>query len=191
MNIVFCHGVMPPELDWYNKIYNPIKSWKDWLQFTVEADHDVVMQIPKFPHAHVMFMQYNEWENIMNRQDINEDTVLVGHSAGGGFIMKYMVLHPELRVRQIVLVAPWLDVEGFQPFNFYGDTDLRDGMVRRTKNGIDLVISNDDMPYILSSADKIIKNMPSVRVHWFSGRGHFISNELPEIMSIIKFDKGV
>ena len=54
--------------------------------------------------------------------------------------------------------------------------------------GIDLMISDDDAPYINSSFDKITKNIPDIRVHKFSGRGHFIGAELPEIMPIIKWN---
>lgn len=52
MNMVFCHGVMGPDENWNRRTYNPLKKWKDWLQFWVEFEHDVVMQIPAFPHVH-------------------------------------------------------------------------------------------------------------------------------------------
>lgn len=187
MNIIFCSGVMPPELNWDEKIYYPTKKWKDWLQFMVEAEHDVIMQIPKFPHAHVALMKYNEWEKIMNTQEINSDTVLIGHSAGGGFVLKYMALHPELKVKQIILVAPWIDAENFQPNKFYQGFDLNSNILKQSSLGCDLMISDDDAPYILSSYNKIIKNIPDIRTHKYSDHGHFVSDTLPEIMPIIKF----
>ncbi len=187
MNIIFCHGVMGPDEDWNNKIYNEAKGWKDWLQFMTEAQHDVVMQIPRFPHAHALLMKYPEWEKIMDTHDINTDTILIGHSAGGGFILKYMATHPELVVKQIVLVAPWIDAEDFQPFEFYKGANLNNKIVSQTKCGIDLLISDDDMPHIVSSFDKITKNIPDIRVHRFSGYGHFVLPKLPEIMPIIQF----
>ena len=187
MNIIFCHGVMGPEDDWKNRAFNEIKSWKDWLQFYTEFEHDVLMQMPRFPHAHVALMKYSEWEKIMDAQDINEDTVLIGHSAGGGFVLKYFSQHPNLNVRQIVLVAPWCDAENYQPFGFYKDIDFKSNIISRTKYGVDLLVSDDDAPYILSSVDKIIKNLPDIRVHEFSGYGHFVRPKLPEIMPIIKF----
>jgi len=119
MNIIYCHGVMGPEEDWKNRQYNKIKNWKDWLQFQIEKDKNIIMQIPKFPNAHALLMKYDEWEKVMDFQDINPDTVLIGHSAGGGFILKYLAKHPNLKIRQIILVAPWIDVIDFQPFGFY------------------------------------------------------------------------
>jgi pimeloyl-ACP methyl ester carboxylesterase len=187
MNIVFCHGVMSPDQDWKEKTYNSTKGWKDWLQFVVEAEHDVLMQIPRFPHAHAGLMKYHEWEKIMDFQDINSDTVLIGHSAGGGFILKYLCRHPNLKVRQVILVAPWIDTEKFQPFGFYESLKLDNKMISQTEKGMDILISDDDMSYIKNSFDIITKNIPDIRVHKFSGRGHFVSSELPEIMSIIKF----
>ena len=185
MNIVFCHGVMGPDAEWH--AYDTTFGWKNWLQFHSELEHDVIMQSPKFPHAHVLLMKYDEWETIMNRQEITPDTVLIGHSAGGGFILKYLVKHPDLRVRQVVLVAPWLDAEDVQPFGFYHDMNLNNDIVARATNGIDLMISDDDMPHILSSFDKITVATPNIRVHRFTGRGHFIDSELPEIMPIIRW----
>lgn len=186
MNIIFCHGVMDPEHDWETREFNPIKGWKYWLQFQIEKDRDIVMQMPQFPHAHVNIMKYDEWERIMDRQDINSDTILIGHSAGGGFILKYMARHPELTFRQIILVAPWLDTENYQPFGFYRGFDLSNNIINRAKFGADLMISDDDDFYILNSFDKIEKNMPDIRVHTFTGRGHFICDKLPEILKIIK-----
>lgn len=188
MNIIFCHGVMDPEQDWKKQEYNPIKSWKYWLQFMSESQHDILTQIPQFPHAHAALMKYDEWETVMNRQDINENTVLVGHSAGGGFVLKYFANHPELCVKQIVLVAPWCDAENWQPNGFYKDIDFNSDIISRTRNGADLLISDDDDSYILSSVDKIKQNLPRVQIHNFSGRGHFVCSELPELLQIIKFD---
>ena len=48
------------------------------------------------------------------------------------------------------------------------------------------MISQDDDFYILNSFEKIIKNIPDIRIHQFTDRGHFVCSELPEILSIIK-----
>lgn len=188
MNIIFCHGVMDPEQDWNNQEYNPTKGWKYWLQFMTETQHDVLTQMPCFPHAHAALMKYDEWAAIMDKQDINENTVLIGHSAGGGFVLKYFANHPQLRVKQIILVAPWCDAENWQPNGFYKNIDFNSNVISRTKNGIDILVSDDDASYILSSVNKIKQNLPNVRVHQFSGYGHFVRQQLPEILSIIKFE---
>ena len=186
MNIVFCSGVMPPEMDWENReIY--MGGWKYWLQFIMEKDHDIITQIPYFPHAHALLMKYDEWEKVMDFQDINADTVLIGHSAGGGFVLKYLAKHPELKIRQAILVAPWIDAANEQPFGFYKGFDLSDDVVKQTTKGIDIMISDDDMPDILDSFDKIKQKMSNIRIHEFSGRGHFLTTELPEILDIIRF----
>ena len=186
MNIIFCHGVMGPKYDWDTRTYDDSAWWADWLQFFVEKDHNVIMQKPYFPNAHALLMKYDEWEKIMNFQDINPDTVLIGHSAGGGFVLKYLSMHPELKVRQAILVAPWIDTENSQPNGFYKDLKM-DNIMAQTKLGIDVMISDDDFPYIKSSVDKITQKIPDVRVHKFENRGHFTESELPEILDIIKY----
>ena len=190
MNIVSCHGVMPPEMDWETREYFPDAfKWKYWLQFTVEKEHDVIMQIPKFPHAHAFLMKYEEWERIMDFQEITPDTVLIGHSAGGGFVLKYLATHPELKIKQAILVAPWIDPDDAQPNGFYKGFDINDNIVNQTSCGFDVMISNDDAPYILDSVKKIKENMPSVHIHEYENRGHFLSPELPEILDIIEYKK--
>ena len=187
MNIVICRGVESPDMDWNNQVYCAEKDWIDWVQFESEAEHDVITQIPKFPHAHAKIMKYDEWEQIMNLQDITPDTCLIGHSAGGGFLLKYMQMHPDCCVKQIILVAPWIDVENWQPFGFYRGLDLQRDIILQTKYGIDMLVSDNDMPHIVSGCGEIMKNMPNVRVHSFNGYEHFCRSKLPEIMSIIKF----
>lgn len=180
MNIVFCHGAA----DNREMIYNPSKKWKDWLQFIVEKEHDVIMQIPKFPHGNILDMKYDEWADIMQRQKIDKNTILIGHSAGGGFILKYLSLNPQIKPRQVVLVAPWIDTTNVNPNGFYKDFDLIDN----TMYGIDLLVSdNDPVPDINDSTTKICAEMPKIRIHKFPGYGHFINSELPEILSVIKF----
>lgn len=177
---------MPPEMDWETREYYP-GNFEHWLQFRVEKHHDIITQIPKFPHAHALFMKYDEWEKIMDYQDINDGTILIGHSAGGGFVLKYMATHPELKIRQAILVAPWIDTENEQPNGFYNGFDLNNNIIKQTSNGIDIMISDDDMPEIMSSFSKIEQNMPNIRIHKFTGRGHFCTPELPEILDIIKY----
>ena len=185
MNIVFCHGVMGPEMDWNNKTFNPNKNWKYWLQFWVEATHDVIMQMPAFPHAHVALMKYKEWENVMDHLEINQDTVLIGHSAGGGFVLKYLSMHPELKVRQVILVAPWTDTTN--ETGFYSGLDFTN-IQNQSKYGVDLLMSDNDMEDINKSCEQIIREIPNVHPHTFHGYGHFFQlAEFPEITEIIKF----
>ena len=186
MNMIFCDGVMPPEMNWETREYYH-GNWKHWLQFRVEKDHDIIMQIPKFPHAHALLMRYDEWEKVMDFQDINPNTIIVAHSAGGGFVLKYLAAHPNIKVKQVVLVAPWVDTENEQPNGFYNGFDLNNNIIKQTSHGIDIMISNDDMPEIMSSFAKIEQNMPDIRIHKFTGRGHFLTSELPEILNIIKY----
>ncbi len=186
MNMIFCDGVMPPEMDWETREYYA-GNWKHWLQFRVEKDHDIIMQIPKFPHAHALLMKYDEWEKIMDFQDINANTTIIAHSAGGGFVLKYLARHPELHIKQVILVAPWVDPNNFQPNGFYANFDLSNDIIKQTSNGIDIMISDDDMPDIMASFEKTKQNMPDIRIHQFKGRGHFLTPEFPEILEIIKY----
>ncbi|MDR2933665.1 MAG: alpha/beta hydrolase [Rickettsiales bacterium] len=185
MNIIFCHGVR----DVKEMTYYPNKRWKYWLQYAVEAEHDVIMQMPQFPHACIYDMKYDEWVNIMDTYKIDENTTLIGHSAGGGFILKYLSLNPQIHTKQIILVSPWMDTTHFTPHKFYEGFEIDTKLADRTINGIDLIVSdNDPIPEISGSTKKISEEIDKIRIHNLPNRGHIIDEELPEIMQIIKFD---
>lgn len=210
MNIVICHGAQKPEnvdkifdqvintnkrFDFSalaqqfknSKEFEPMNDWKTWFLNKVKNKYNIDIDVPMFPCANFFLMKYPEWEKTMPYQKINNETVLVGHSAGAGFVLKYMAKHQDINVRQIVLVAPWIDVEGFQPNKFYEDLNIGNNMVKRTKYGIDILISSDDSKFIQNSVNTIKESMSDVRIHEFIDRGHFTGPDLPEIMNIINF----
>ena len=83
-----------------------------------------------------------------------------------------------------MLVAPWIDTGGANPFGFYKNFDMKN-IANQTANGIDLLVSDNDIPEMGKSRDKIIADIPSIRTHIFPGYGHFVLPELPEILPFI------
>ena len=52
--------------------------------------------------------QYSSWRAEFEHYDIDENTLLVGHSYGAGFLIRWLSEHP-MKIAKLVLVAPWLD----------------------------------------------------------------------------------
>jgi uncharacterized protein len=107
---------------------------------------------------------------------INSETILVGHSCGAGFLLRYFSEHPDLKPKKIILVAPWIDPEphilntGF--FDFTIDGTLTDR--------IDVVVfySTDDDEPMIKTAEIIEKALPNATYHKYSDKGHFTKGDL-------------
>lgn len=135
---------------------------------------------------------YEEYCEVLNQMSINNETILVGHSCGAGFLIRYFSEYIELKPKKIVLVAPWLDLEGYlegiNPNTNFFDFNIDKELSQRIH--IDLVYSTDDDKEILDSVDKIKHELNPIQEHVFSDKGHFTepdlgSKEFPELVEII------
>lgn len=70
--------------------YNGVPKIYDWLKVELEK-REYIVTIPKFPPQEGVV--YNNWKEILNKYKnyINKDTIVVGHSIGNEFIIKYLV----------------------------------------------------------------------------------------------------
>jgi len=135
---------------------------------------------------------YKDHCDVLDQMNINEDTILVGHSCGAGFLVRYFSEHKDLKPKKLILVAPWLDPEGYLKelnpetdfFDFKIDSDLSN------RTHIDIMYSIDDEKYILESVERIKKEIPNIEEHIFSDKGHFTepdlgTKEFPELVKIV------
>ncbi|KKR07426.1 MAG: hypothetical protein UT43_C0027G0005 [Parcubacteria group bacterium GW2011_GWC1_39_29] len=178
---IIIHG-MPSKEEYLNPT-NPSAShnhWFPWLQRQLILN-GVLAQTPEMPTPYEA--RYEEWCSVLEQFHINEDTILVGHSLGGGFLVRWLSEN-KTKVGRVVLVAPWLDpnkelTTGF--FNFSIDPEL----ANRTK-GLTVFISDDDDQEELTSSEILKNTVPGLNVKEFTGKGHFIlqhmgTNEFPEL----------
>lgn len=155
-----------------------------WLQRQLLLN-GIETQTPEMPGFYNP--NYEKWKEMLERFDINEDTIIVGHSCGGGFLVRWLS-EDDRKVGKIVLVAPWLDPEKIidpEFFNFKIDPNI----LLKTK-GITILYSTDDCQEILKSIDILKSKLVSVEFKEFNDKGHFTlkglkSNQFPELLDII------
>src|SRR3982750_332356 len=183
-NAVLVHGCCDEE-EFYGDEPSPSNShWFPWLQKEL-AKRDIETQTPEMPRAFAP--EYAAWKRVLDCYCIDENTALVGHSCGAGFMLRW--LGEEARpLNKLVLVAPWID-----PFKSRGsflDFEL-DTRVESRVNELHVLYSdNDTVDGLRDSIDAILKTYRNAQCHRFPDKGHFSRAELgtdsfPELLEVI------
>lgn len=162
---------------------NSQNYWFAWLQRQLILNDILTASIePPMPFR----PRYDEWAKEFERFDINAETILVGHSCGGGFLVRYLSEHKELKCGKVVLVAPWTNPDNdpeSDTADFF-DFELDPEFPSRT-DGVMVLVSSDDYPSVIETVEIIERDAPSVEVVHFDGRGHFKNSTLPEALGVL------
>lgn len=129
---------------------------------------------------------YKKWRSEFERFHIDKDSILIGHSCGGGFLVRWLTEN-KIPIKKLVLVAPWLDPERRKTDIFF-DFTIDPTITERTH--VHILVSNDDDKDIQDSVHTIQKKMPKLNRHNFQNMGHFCYNdmkteEFPALLDII------
>lgn len=160
------------------------EHWIPWLQHQLLLK-DILTQTPEWPKPYEP--KYPDWLEVFKQFNVNKETTLIGHSCGGGFLVRWLS-ETDVKIDKLILVAPWLDPKKTlkEPFfDFVIDKNLHE-----KASSIDMLSSTDDDEDILESVDLLLKNVKSIKHHVFEGYGHFCfsdmnSKEFPELLELI------
>lgn len=183
-NAIICHGVKFKEE--FDKMTKPFCAsyWYPWLQQRLILA-GIPTQVPSFTNSWLPARSYESDSDILSRQEINNKTILIGHSCGGGLLVKYLSEHPKIHVGHLVLVAPWIDAERQFP-QYFNNFELDPTLPRRVGT-MDLFYSSDDSfgPTIIKGCQKLQKVYPDMNVHKYENMGHFgTSTKFPDILDL-------
>jgi predicted alpha/beta hydrolase family esterase len=189
-NAILIHG-------WNTKdeYYDPARPtasndhWFPWLtkQLVLKDINTVSIEMPNG-----YYPEYDVWKRELERYDISDQTMLVGHSCGGGFLVRWLSENPDKKVSKVFLVAPWLGLEfGDEPFDktFFDFEPVRT-IAQQTK-GLHIFNSTDDFLEVLESVKIIREKVDDIQYHEFNDKGHFVLNslggpEFPELLQEIQ-----
>lgn len=185
-NAILLHG-MPTRDEYYDDTYPSLSNshWFPWLQKQLLI-RGIATYTPEVPLAFAP--RWDVWVREVERFDIGPDTMLVGHSCGGGFWLRYLSERPELKVGKVVLVAPWLDPDGDETGDFF-DFTMDRALVARTA-GLTVFHGSNDMGNVHKSVALIRDNIDDVQYREMRGAGHFTLDELgserfPELLEVL------
>lgn len=182
---ILLHG-MPSKKDFYDESIPSMsnKHWVPWLQNQLLV-RDIFTQTPEMPIPYKP--QYDLWKNEFERLKPEEVDILVGHSCGGGFLTRWLSAN-KTKHETVVLVAPWLDPYRRYTTDFF-DFEIDKELTKRIPN-LHIFVSSDDEEGITDSVHTIVTQLPRVKVHNFTDKGHFCFDDLggeafPELLGVI------
>ena len=85
-----------------------IENWFPWLKSQIEMESNKLCVIPQFPIS-VDNHNYNSWKKLLDIYNyeynmINEDTIIIGHSTGSIFALKY-ILETKTKINKLILIS--------------------------------------------------------------------------------------
>lgn len=183
--LIVIHG-RPEKEEYFDPSFpSPANShWLPWLKKELEA-RGFIVHIPEMPVPYQPV--YEDWKKVFEEFPLDSETVLIGHSRGGGFILKWLSEH-DIEVGQVFLVAPSIMPSPGITF-WFSDSDIDPNLTAKTK-GITVFYSTDDEDGIMQSVEKIKSTIKDIIIREFTDKGHFTAedgvSEFPELLEEIK-----
>ncbi len=183
--VIILHGVCDKHEYFEMDFPSPSNAhWLPWLQqkFLRSGVLCQTLEMPK-PYKPV----YREWAETFSAIKLDTNTSVVAHSAGCGFILKWLSLNPSLQVDRLIFVAPWLDLARSQ--GDFLECALPENLEARTHDFHVLYSSDDPVVGVSETKDMILRTYKSAELHSYSDKGHFCLSNLrgpifPELWDI-------
>jgi predicted alpha/beta hydrolase family esterase len=175
---IILHG-WPSKEEYYNPAVPSLSNahWLPWLQGQL-LKADIAAQTPEVPRSYEL--NWKIWQREFERFDLSSDTILVGHSAGGGFLVKYLSINPAIKVGKVMLVAPWLDPDGKDENGFFADFEIAPGLAARTA-GVTIFGSDNDQASVKRSIDSLRSKAQNLTYREFHNYGHFCFEDMKTV----------
>jgi predicted alpha/beta hydrolase family esterase len=156
-------------------------DWKPWLRGQLGENYEVIL--PKMPNN--FDARFSEWKLWLDKivKLLNDEVILVGHSLGASFLVKYLSENKfSKKLLGVFLVGGVFDVdtEGYSLASF----SLGDKLNLQTENAY-FYHSKDDPVVPFSSMEKFMEVFPNAHFRVFENKGHLNQEEFPELVDDI------
>ena len=147
-------------------------NWMGWTKKELEKKNYEVHapQITKVWEA-----PYSEWKRVIDEIGIDENTTLVGLSAGGAAVTRY-ISEGKMEIKKLILIAPArFTAEDDDPLptnNEFYDFEISGYVRKQIKNGTTIFYDTAD-PVVKPIHVQMYKEQLSAKVVLVEGYGHF------------------
>lgn len=186
INAIILHGLADEEEYFSDKYPSGSNShWLPWLQKQLLIK-GIKADTPEVPRP--FDFNYESWKREVERFDINENTILVGHSMGGGFWIRYLSEKQHLKIKRLILVAPWINPDKEYVNDFF-DFEI-DSLLTSRIDQIIIFNSDDDYAIIHDSVKIISEKLSTAKIKTFHSYGHFTfgrmkTSSFPELVEVL------
>jgi len=185
-NAIILHG-MPSKEEYFNT-QSPSQSnkhWFPWVQRQLIL-HGILAQTPELPEPYDP--DYAKWLEVFQQFHVDENTLLIGHSCGGGFLVRWLTEN-KIKVGKVVLIAPFIDPDDDEVKSDFFHFEIKPNLSENTA-GVCIFYSTDDGQEILTSVDQIIAKDKAIVIKKFTNKGHFVlehmkTEQFPELVEFL------
>jgi len=183
-NAIILHG-QPSKEQFYDPSFPSTSNyyWIPWLQKQLVIK-GIPTATPEVPDNWKPVLA--NWRKEFERYDVTDETILVGHSCGAGFLVRWLSEHPEVKPAKVVLAAPWLNPKKLEETGDFFEFEIDKELAKRTE--LIVVYSDDDMPQILDTVTALREALPEAAYKELHGMKHFYDDSrmtFPELLEII------
>ncbi len=149
------------------------KHWMPWIKKQLEEE-GIKVFVPLMPEP--WKPDYSEWKAAFEKNKVDEETILIGHSGGAGFLVRWLG-EIKKRVKKLILIAPYILDSGVDPelrelVSFKPDLKLK-GYCKE----IIVFIDKKDDKDIVRSANYLEEKM-GAKVVELKNHGHFTLEDM-------------
>ena len=181
MNCIIIHGcpsnaekAMNPETRTYDK------HWIPWIKEEL-SKRNIKITTPPMPTPWKAY--YSEWKKEFEKNEINEETILIGHSCGTAFLVRWLG-ETKRRINKLILVAPWKITPPGREKEFY---DYKIDSTIKDRVGEIIIFSSDDEEEDGKKSAKMFNDVLEGKFIELKGMGHYTlkdmdTEEFPELL---------
>ena len=183
-NCIIVHGgpltEIPEKFPRLHELY-----WQPWVKNEL-VTRGIPCETPAMPDP--WLPRYEHWKEELGKYSINEETVLVGHSRGVAFLIRWLG-DTKHKIHKLIMVAPNLSTESInlslQDFYFF---DIDSTIQTQASERIIFTSENDDLENIESA--QLLARKLNCKVVNLKNHGHYITEEMggdefPELLQEI------
>ena len=131
-------------------------------------------------------LNYELWFREFEKFDCNENSIIVAHSSGCSFILRYLSENSHLKYKKMILLAPYLQAFDGEDKEFYS-YELDENLNELSK--LVCMYSVDDIEEIHKSINILEDKFSNLNIIKFEDKGHFTKNKIgdsfPELLEEI------
>lgn len=161
------------------------KHWIPWINREL-ITRGVEVETPLMPSP--WEPDYDKFKKEFEKYEVDEDTILVGHSCGCAFLVRWLG-ESKKKVRKLILVAPWKILDKDDKFKKEFYNYLIDETIRSRVREI-IMFTADDEEDDGKKSLSIFHQVLGGEVIELKGKGHYTMGdmgtvEFPELLEII------